>query len=139
MWPRIALTLIVALVEGACFAQSKPFLSWLISPADSNSANVEIWPTLTDEQGFVWRLISSDGTLLAEMKRPALPSGYTFNYGDCKVNGVLRQDVIAIARHAKHREWSSDLRGFWFIDAKAKAFIKALPKQVQCRNEGYGV
>lgn len=92
-----------------------------------------------DGNVFVWRLVSSRGVLLAEMEQPVVPSGYTVNYGECKVNGVLRQDVIAIVRHTQRREWSSDLRGFWFADGKAKAFIKAQPKQVMCRNEGYGV
>jgi hypothetical protein len=139
MEPRLALIIISALVAEVCFAQPKPFVAWLVSPADSNGASIEVWPTLNNKRAFVWRLLSSGGTLLAEMKQPALPSGYTVNYGECKINGVLRQDVIAIVRHAEQREWSSDLRGFWFADEKARAFIKAQPKQVQCRNEGYGV
>lgn len=139
MGRRLVLILITALVAGVGFAQPKPFVAWLVSPAESSSASVEVWPAPRDRLLFVWRLVSAHGTMLAEMKQPVVPSGYTVNYGECKVNGVLRQDVIAFVRHTERREWSSDIRDFWFADTKAKAFIKARPKRVTCRNEGYGV
>jgi hypothetical protein len=44
MGRRLGLTLISALVAGVGFAQPKPFVAWLISPADSSSASVEVWP-----------------------------------------------------------------------------------------------
>ncbi|WP_127478453.1 hypothetical protein [Sulfurivermis fontis] len=139
MGRRLILTLFTAFVAGVSFAQPKSFVIWLVTPAESSSASVEVWPAPGDRQSFVWRLVSAGGTILAEMKQPVVPPGYSVNYGDCKVNGVLRHDVIAFVRHAESREWSSDIHSFWFVDAKAKAFTKSRPKQVTCRNEGYGV
>lgn len=133
---RLALPIIAVFLTGAALAQPKPFVSWLISPSNSTSAAVEIWP---DGKSFVWRLVSSHGETLVEMKQPVTPRGYTINYGECKVNGVFRQDVIAIVRHIENREWSKDIHSLWFPDAKAKSFIKGDPRQATCRNEDYGI
>ncbi|WP_395668973.1 hypothetical protein [Rhodoferax sp.] len=136
---RLTNTLIFALMAGTCFAQAKPFASWLISPGETKSAAVEVWPETSGEKQSFWRLVSSSGTILAEMKQPMVPSGYTLNYGECKVSGVLRYDTIAIVRHSSQKEWSSDLRGVWIPDENAKSFVKAQSKLVKCRNESYGV
>ena len=133
---RLAFILIAAIIASSVFAQPKPFVSWLISPKDPTSAGVEVWP---NGKSFIWRLISPRGEILAEMKQPAIPAGHTVNYGECIVNGEIRQDVIAIVRHFDRREWSNDIHSLWFADANARAFIKGDSRQVKCRNEDYGI
>ena len=139
MTNRLTFALIGALATQACFAQSMPYVSWLIDPGESSSAKIEVWPAPTPIKNYVWRLLSSDGVILAEMPQPDIPSGYTVNYGECNIDGVLRHNVIAIVRHTEKREWSKDVLSMWLANAEAKSFAKGSTHQATCRNERYGV
>jgi hypothetical protein len=85
-----------------------------------------------------WVIATRQHNIIARLPVPALPAGSRFNYGQCELNGALRNDVIAIVRHNKEIEWSSDVSHAWLVDPLAKA-IKPIPTTgLSCRYEGYG-
>jgi hypothetical protein len=127
----IAACLVSASAAGA---QEKNFVAWLIYPQIRGSAVI----TLPTKNG-PWRLVAPDKSLIAEMKQPALKDGYSFNYGNCRVDGVLRQDLIAMVRHAANKQWSRDVSSIWIADPAAKKFVRRDPRGVDCKNERYGV
>jgi hypothetical protein len=94
------------------------------------------WLIYTDVPKNYW--LTEQHNIIARLPVPALPAGSRFNYGQCELNGALRNDVIAIVRHNKEIEWSSDVSHAWLVDPLAKA-IKPIPTTgLSCRYEGYG-
>ena len=85
-----------------------------------------------------WVLRSHTGVLVDQMTVPELPKGSEVNYGDCRINGVLRRDLIAIVKHSPRMEWSRKVRRVWMVSAQQK-IMEASTAGVECRNEGYGV
>lgn len=120
-------------------AQGKPFAGWLLNPSRPGGASIEVWADPANPKNFTWRLVAAGGALLAEMKQPDVPRGLTVNLGQCKVSGLLRQDVLALVKHRKGEEWSPDVRSVWVADPDARAFVPHNPRGVACHNEGYGV
>jgi hypothetical protein len=119
-------------------AQTKPHAAWLIQPTELASPAVEVWRSETTNR-LVWRLVSSDGKVLAEMPQPTVPRGFTVNFGQCKLEGMLRDDVLVIVRHKSGQEWSSAVKGVWLAEPRTKAFVALGSQNVECRNESYGV
>ncbi|MBI2744211.1 MAG: hypothetical protein HYX45_01385 [Burkholderiales bacterium] len=124
----------LALISGAVVAKNQNFVGWLIYPTQAGSPSIEL-PT---ERG-PWRLLRPDGTLLAEMAQPRLKLGYTFNFGECRIGGVIRHDLVAMVRHVNTREWSKEVVTAWIADPKAGRFISLSGRGIECRNEGYGI
>ena len=124
----------LALIFGAVEAKDKSFVGWLIYPTQAGSPSIEL-PT---DRG-PWRLLRPDGVLIVEMGQPRLKPGYTFNFGECRIGGVIRHDLVAMVRHVKAREWSKEIEVVWIADPKAGSFIAQSGKNIECRNEGYGV
>jgi hypothetical protein len=124
----------LALTSGAVVAKNQNFAGWLIYPTQAGSPSIEL-PT---ERG-PWRLLRPDGVLIVEMGQPRLKPGYTFNFGECRIGGVIRHDLVAMVRHVKAREWSKEVEAVWIADPKAGRFIAQSGKNFDCRNEGYGV
>jgi hypothetical protein len=130
---RFSLSILVA-VSGNAIAQKQDYVGWLIYQGEKQSPAIEL-PT---ERG-PWRLVHHDGTLIAEMPQPPLKKGYSFNFGECRIDGLSRNDIIAMVRHSKAVEWSKDVAAVWVSDPKAKQFVARRGRGVECRNEGYGV
>lgn len=126
--------LFFVLFSDSSFAKQQNFVEWLIYPAQAESPGIEL-PT---ESG-PWRLLRADGSLLAEMHQPRLKPGYSFNFGQCRINGFIRDDMIAMVRHVKVREWSKDVITVWIADPKTGRFTVHTGRNIECRNEGYGV
>lgn len=129
---------ILAFTPSQVLATTKPETAWLIYPSKKESPAVEIWRAKTKANEFVWRLLSHDGRIIAKMKEPHTPKAYAFNYGQCRVNGILRDDILAIVKHNESIEWSLDVQDAWLADPKAEAFIRVPAKGIECLNEGYG-
>jgi hypothetical protein len=125
-------TLIVA--SASAFGQKQDYVGWLIYPREMQSPAIEL-PT---EKG-PWRLVRHDRSLIVEKPQPPLKKGYEFNFGGCRVNGALRNDLIAMVRHSKAVEWSKDVAMVWIADPKVGQFVERTGQGVACRNEGYGV
>ena len=117
-------------------ADEKPFVAWLIYPHIANSPVLEVWRF---SYGSVWRFNKNDKSQIAEIKEPPLTPGYTFNYGECKINHQLRNDMIAMVKHTDGREWSEQVLNIWIADPAAKSFTKTSGEGVSCRNESYGI
>jgi len=124
----------LALISGAVVAKDQNFVGWLIYPTQAGSPRIEL-PT---ERG-PWRLLRPDGELIVEMAQPRLKPGYTFNFGECRIGGVIRHDLVAMVRHVNAREWSKEVEAVWIADPKTGRFIAQSGKNIECRNEGYGV
>ena len=124
----------LALISGAVHAKDQSFVGWLIYPTQAGSPSIEL-PT---ERG-PWRLLRPDGMLIVEMAQPRLKPVYTFNFGECRVGDVIRHDLIAMVRHVGAREWSKEVEAVWIADPKAGRFIAQSGRNIECRNEGYGV
>jgi hypothetical protein len=118
---------------------AKPFAAWLVDPSRSGGASIEVRPDPENPNNYTWRLVAGDGALLATMKQPDVARGLTVNFGQCKISGLLRHDVLALVKHRKGKEWSEDVRSVWVADPSARAFVPHNPKRVACRNEGHGV
>lgn len=112
--------------------------AWLIHPGAAESPAVEVSPA-PSAGSVTWRLVSRQGEVLAEMAQPPVPAGYSLNLGQCRVAGVLRQDVLAFVRHAPARPWSTQVIALWIADPAGRAFVVAETEGVACLNEGYGV
>jgi hypothetical protein len=130
---RLALLLLV-IVGNSALGQKQSFVGWLIYPSQKQSPAIDL-PT---EQG-PWRLLRHDRSVITEMPQPPLRKGYTFNFGECRVNSTIRHDLIAMVRHSKSREWSKDVAAVWVADAEVGRFVEREGTGVECRNEGYGV
>jgi hypothetical protein len=126
--------LFLVLFSDSTIAKQQNFAGWLIYPEQAQSPGIEL-PT---ERG-PWRLLRADGSLLAEMHQPRLKPGYTFNFGQCRINGFIRDDMIAMVRHVKVSEWSKDVMTVWIADPKTGRFNVQSGRNIECRNEGYGV
>ncbi|MBI2746250.1 MAG: hypothetical protein HYX45_11760 [Burkholderiales bacterium] len=124
----------LALISSAVVAKDQNFVGWLIYPTQAGSPSIEL-PT---ERG-PWRLLRPDGSLIVEMTQPRLKPGYTFNFGECRIGGVIRHDLVAMVRHVNAREWSKEVEAVWIADPEARHFIAQFGKNIECRNEGYGV
>lgn len=111
--------------------------SWLINPSVNNSAAIEIHSK--ESEGRVWRLVLRDKTLVAEMRQPIVPKGFEFNYGQCKIAGVIRDDLIAVVKHNPKVEWSEQVLDAWFADVAGRKFVHHYPVGMTCRNEGFGL
>lgn len=124
----------LALISGAVVAKDQIFVGWLIYPTQAGSPSVEL-PT----EGGPWRLLRPDGVLIVEMAQPRLKPGYTFNFGECRIGGVVRHDLVAMVRHVNAREWSKEVEAVWIAAPKAGRFTAQSGNNIECRNEGYGV
>ncbi len=118
-------------------ANEKPFVSWLISPGLKNSAIIEIWPNKSPNK-FIWRLVTNGGETLTEMNQPSIPNGYTYNQGQCHIDGVFRWDVIVSVLHS-NKPKSEIFHEVWAVLPSEKIFKKIKPKKVSCINESYGI
>src|SRR5262245_36640356 len=91
--------LVLSVSSSLSFAQQQNFVAWLIYRGQDElkqSPAIEL-PT----RNGPWRFVRRDGSLIAEMPQPALKTGYSYNFGDCRVDGVWRHDLIAMVRHSK--------------------------------------
>lgn len=130
---RLVLLSLFVFTDGA-LAKNQTYAGWQIYPGAKDSPGIEL-PT---EKG-PWRLVSHDGSLIVEIPQPSLKRGYIFNLGEYRIDGVLRQDLIASVRHVVTIEWSADVSELWIADPKKKRFVRRGGNGVRCRNEGYGV
>ena len=136
---RALVLIVTAEISLGVTAQDKPFAAWVLDPTKSSGTSIEVWPDQENPKTFAWRIVAPNGDLLATMKQPEVPRGLAVNFGQCKVAGVLRDDIFALVKHHKAKEWSLDVRSGWVADPGVKAFVPRIPKGVVCRNEGYGV
>jgi hypothetical protein len=130
---RLVLLALIA-YSASTLAKDQSYAGWQIYPGAKGSPTIEL-PT---GQG-PWRLLHHDGSLIVEIPQPSLKRGYIFNFGECRIDGVLRQDLIASVRHVATVEWSEDVSEIWIADPKEKRFVRRGGNGVRCRNEGYGV
>jgi hypothetical protein len=127
------------LTTSSVVAQQKPETAWLIYPDQQNSPALEIWARPSLKQEFVWRLVTHEHTVLAEMREPPLPMGFSFNQGQCKIEGKLRHDVIAMVKHSEAEQWSKHISRVWVANPLIKSFATIRTRRVVCLNEGWGV
>ena len=127
------------LTASSVFAQQRPETAWLIYPDQKNSPAVEIWAHPSSKQEFVWRLVTREHSVLAEMREPPLPKGFSFNQGQCKIEGKFRHDVIAMVKHSDCAQWSKQVSRIWVANPLAKSFAPISTRRVVCLNEGWGV
>ncbi|WP_372872772.1 hypothetical protein [Shewanella sp.] len=118
------------------YAGDKPWVAWLIYPANKNSAAVEMWP---NNKGFIWKLLTHENELLTSIQQPETPDGYTYNQGGCSIDGTYRWDVIVSIKHRPDRPTSNDYYQVWVPSPEEKSFKLIHPKTVECTNEGYGI
>jgi hypothetical protein len=114
----------------------KMFVGWLIAPEQHPSPSVD---EIRYPDRKLWVLRSAEGVVVAIMRVPSLRKGFEYNYGDCKLSGLNRMDVIASVRHQRYAEWSSAVDRAWVIDPTNAEFRAISPKGIICRNESYGV
>ena len=130
-----SLSVALGVLSLAQCSAAAPRASWLIYPAVTDSPIVEVLPG----PPTVWRLLSKQGHVLAEMTQPPLPDGMAVNLGQCNVAGTLRDDLIAFVRHAPGVQWSTTVSSAWIADPSKKSFNPIRVGGVWCRNEGYGL
>lgn len=135
---RPAIFLLV-LAASSAFAQQKPETAWLIYPNQQNSPAVEIWAHPSIKHEFVWRLVTYEHKVLAEMREPPLPIGFSFNQGQCRIEGKFRHDVIAMVKHSERRQWSKHVSRIWIANPLTNSFVPISTRSVVCLNEGWGV
>ena len=116
----------------------KEFVGWLIYQDDRADTSPSV-SEIRFQKEKLWVLRNKKGNLLASMRVPDLSKGFEYNYGNCKVDGVYRNDVIAVVKHRRNKEWSSVVNRSWIIDPTKPGFESVTPKGIICRNEGYGV
>ena len=113
----------------------KEFVGWLIYPGNKNSPSLEEEHCGSHKE---WILKNKAGAVVDQMPVPGLPKGTVFNYGQCRVNGIYRDDIIAIVAHSARVEWSGKIRKAWLVSPELK-IVGASTAGVECHNEGYGV
>jgi hypothetical protein len=139
MAPHRHLLFLLFFVVTAVGAQPKPEVAWLIYPEEPSSPSIEVWASHPGSKQFVWRLISGNGTQLAEMGEPPKPKGYSYNQGQCKIAGRFRHDVIALVKHSENSQWSRNVTRVWIASPKTKSFLAADTHGVSCLNEEWGI
>lgn len=130
---------IVLALAPVSFAQEKGCLEisgWLIYPEKDASPTIKEMHCGKEK---TFRLVTSGDILLATMPVPELPAGYEFNHGECRLDGVIRNDIIAMVRHKDDGEWSTDILKAWIADPVAKEFRPFPVKGIICLNIGYGI
>ncbi|MEK8051463.1 hypothetical protein AACH10_14515 [Ideonella sp. DXS22W] len=130
--------LAMCLMSAASIAETKPWANWLIRREAGDGWSVEITNDSRTGSGH-WRLLDAASTEVARLAAPPLPKGHDLNLGQCKINGQLRDDVIAIVQHRKGVEWSRSVAKAWIADPKARAFSPTPTQAITCRNEGVGL
>ena len=124
----------------AVMAQPRPEAAWLIYPQmKGDSPRIEIWANSGVSSRFVWRLKASNGSLLTEIPEPTLKKAYSFNQGECRIDGILRWDIVAMVKHEESSEWSKHVEQIWIADPNSRRFIARDGRGVECRNENYGI
>ena len=124
---------------GFCFAQEKPEAAWLIHPSKNDGYGIEIWKSESSKTGFIWRLVKSPNEILAQVDEPRLAKDYSYNQGQCKIDGEWRDDVIVVVKLSEKREYSSEISKIWVALPEKKQFSILQFKSAECRNEGYGI
>lgn len=110
--------------------------AWLIYPDKETSPVVREMHCLKNKE---FRLADSSGKTIASMPLPELRPGYEFSRGECRLNGIIRHDIIAVVKHGEDTEWSVDVINAWVADPLAKAFVPMPVKGLACLNIGYGI
>jgi len=125
----------LAVIAGSALAQKQSYGGWLIYPRERPSPIIEL-PT---EKG-PWRLLRHDRSLIVEMPQPPLKKGYTWNHGECRIDGVFRHDLIAMVKYSNGPgwDWSKDVAALWIADPKAKRFVPHPVRGVECNNQSSG-
>lgn len=137
---RPAIIVVALLLSVApTYAQEDLYAAWLLHDRRADGPSVQVWRESETSTVYHWRLIAGDGALLARMDHPRIPMGYTLNFGECRIAGKLRQDVLAIVRHRPKREWSADVRAVCVASPRQLAFVRRSPQGVTCRDEGFGI
>jgi hypothetical protein len=114
---------------------NSPSSAWLIYPRQTQSPVVEIW--WQSEGRFFWRLVSHDNILLAEMPQPEIARDQIVS-SSCDVDGVRREDVLAIVKYRETERWWTEVTAAWVADPKARAFTPLVGAKIACENESYG-
>jgi len=109
---------------------------WLIYPEKDKSPVAQ---EVECGKEKMFRIAASDGNIIASMPVPKLPEGYEFNHGECRLNGIPRNDIIAIVRHSSEKELSTDVLNAWIADPETKSFRPVSVKGLSCFNTGYGI
>ena len=117
----------------------KEVVGWVIYSRDERISTSPIVSEIWYPTDKLWVLWARSGMLLATMPVPDLQAGYKYNYGECKVDSVLRNDIIAAVKHRSNMEWSTDVALVWVIDPNKASFVPIPSRGVICRNDGYGV
>ena len=128
---------LAALSAGPCSATT-PRTAWLIYPGVPESPAIDGSSKMPSDN-VTWRLKSRQGKVSVEKTQPRVPTGYAINFGQCKVDGEIRDDLLAFVRHAPGRQWSTQLSSLWIADPARRSFRVAKTEGVTCLNEGYGV
>lgn len=110
--------------------------AWLIYPDKEASPVVREMHCLKNKE---FRLADPSGKIIASMPLPEIRAGYEFSRGECRLNGIIRNDVIAVVRHGEGSEWSVDVLKAWVADPVARAFVPLPVKGLACLNIGYGI
>lgn len=91
----------------------------------------------------LFRLKSHEGSTIAEMPFPEIPQGFEINRGDCRLDGKLRYDIIAVVKHRNDTEISKNIHKAWIADPVSCSFRpvdeKKEIKKLECINIGYGL
>ena len=129
---RYLLFILSCLIGTNAFASSKPEATWLIDPQDSNSPRIQIWAK--ENSKFDWRLVRANGDKLAEMEQPAIPAGYSYNQGECHIDGSFRWDIIASVKHSAGIEFSTEILEIWAAMPMQGRFEKISFETARCVN-----
>ena len=136
---RIALLAAWLACTAPAHAQGELYAAWLLDASRTDGPSMQVWRESETSTVYTWRLVAGDGTLLAHKDQPRIPKGYTLNFGECRIAGKLRHDVLAIVRHRPKREWSADVRAVWVASPGQRAFVRRSKQGVTCRDEGFGI
>ncbi|MDR2000160.1 MAG: hypothetical protein LBP94_01315 [Zoogloeaceae bacterium] len=134
---RLIFLLLMTALSSSVTAQEKPFVAWLPN-LNRPELSIEVWSDPAAQTSFIWRLVSGSN-VLTEMKQPPLPDGFVVNFGECKIDGVLRNDVLAIVKHSQGIEWSENIHQLWVANVETKSFVLHTSKGTICRSEDYGI
>lgn len=114
----------------------KELSGWLIYPEKENSPVVQ---EIDCGEEKLFRIVDYSGKTIASMPVPRLPKGYELNHGECQLDGVIRNDIVAIVRHSSEKEISYDVLNAWVADPETKSFRPISVKGLSCFNTGYGI
>ena len=132
MWTVIASLLVLSPGVG-----QPPRQGWVIDISGQTVIG-QVQPDLSRQDRFVWRVLSTAGSVLSERPEPKTQAGFEFTYGECTESGHLRPDVIAEIKTSPAAPGALEIHRVWALDPATWVFKPARITKLVCYSADYG-